>query len=604
MDMRNDERLDNAVSLAEKTEKASAHCFGRHTSVHQLISEAVHCFRHDCRTICDNRGVTELTIAVFGTKGQGKTWLVRQFISDESILEQLPSGDLTRHATDKVVWVGHTAPATCRDSEEMFLRCDDMADLGVPYVLVDTPGLTDSDSRAAKIAASALSLAPVKLLVVRRDRLRDNEYEKLARLADGAVLIPVVTAVRDRSAELTRDLESFSARLRQAAPRSRCCDPIAVDDFSVGESEGQSRQQAVSGVKQHVRELQQRDDWRHQTVLQRLEGRRQLFVRQVSSILAQEIPDLPNVTDSLDGAVRDVLRDAITSLIGRQEELRIGIRQRLRGRILENTMPLWFPYRSVLLLLVLTHGAWDRLILFFSGSSVSLFSVLVAAARNTRSARSFADTVREGFQQQIREKVRTDLQPRVTAAVSRLRKMLSDGIDETTSPVPIHEFEVVGIESLQQKSTEIFNDAVNRHATWRLWNELAGLLCTAVFLALLSGPVYAIYQEYLEAAFRALSLEGTVTIREFPTIHFGTAATSVVLSIIPVAVLTAFFLTFWVRRKKVERCEKDIQDGHDRCLQEFTDERKIRVHFRHSVMDSAKFLADLTRGITHISRGA
>ncbi|MFO0410981.1 MAG: hypothetical protein ACK50R_05005, partial [Planctomycetota bacterium] len=70
---------------------------------------------------------------------------------------------------------------------EIYLACPSksMLDFNRPYMVLDTPGYTDEDPSAAAIAKEAMSLAPIKLLVARRDQLRSAIHVQLAALTEG-----------------------------------------------------------------------------------------------------------------------------------------------------------------------------------------------------------------------------------------------------------------------------------------------------------------------------------------------------------------------------------------------------------------------------------
>ena len=61
-----------------------------------------------------------------------------------------------------------------------------MQSIGVPYLIVDSPGCTDDRRAVAAVAARALSLASVLLLVVRRDQIRS---EAVGMLAEDAIVM-------------------------------------------------------------------------------------------------------------------------------------------------------------------------------------------------------------------------------------------------------------------------------------------------------------------------------------------------------------------------------------------------------------------------------
>ncbi len=94
-------------------------------------------------------------------------------------------------------WIGPHVPEGLDNQKEIYIPCqsESMIPLRQPYMLLDTPGITDDDRDAARIAREAMSLSPIKLLVVRRDQLRGAILGSLALFTEGAICIPVVNCV-------------------------------------------------------------------------------------------------------------------------------------------------------------------------------------------------------------------------------------------------------------------------------------------------------------------------------------------------------------------------------------------------------------------------
>src|SRR6056297_2804111 len=84
------------------------------------------------RWIHDQRTPDATMVAVVGATGQGKSWLVRQFIDDQAVRRALPSGDTQSDATRRLVWVGPQPPAGIDSQYETYLHCaaESMTELG------------------------------------------------------------------------------------------------------------------------------------------------------------------------------------------------------------------------------------------------------------------------------------------------------------------------------------------------------------------------------------------------------------------------------------------------------------------------------------------
>ena len=117
-----------------------------------------------------------------------------------------------------------------------------------PFVVLDTPGVTDTNHRAAEIATAALSLAPIKLLVIARDQLRAASNLQIATRIDGAVCIPVISSVEPEESQegtaagiqLRNDLRTLREQLHLRAPNVRWVSEVLVPDFEITGNEAAS----------------------------------------------------------------------------------------------------------------------------------------------------------------------------------------------------------------------------------------------------------------------------------------------------------------------------------------------------------------------------
>ena len=165
--------------------------------------------------IMQDRSPGATVIAIVGATGQGKSWIIQQMVRQSSVAKSIRSGNNAAEATEKLFWVGPMPPADLDTRHETFLHCEasKMQSIGMPYLLVDSPGATDDRRAIAAVAARALSLASVLLLVVRRDQLRCEAVGMLAEASEGTVVIPIINAVRERDVALDADIDGFIKHL-------------------------------------------------------------------------------------------------------------------------------------------------------------------------------------------------------------------------------------------------------------------------------------------------------------------------------------------------------------------------------------------------------
>jgi hypothetical protein len=216
--------MDEPFQLVERIENASSELLGSHPARAQ-IRQWCQEYRAAAEDILHDRGVSLPCIGIIGAKGQGKTWVARQCILDPAISQILPSGVLAKEATTKLHWIGPIAPEVLDTQREVYVACPSgrMLDFKQPYILLDTPGYTDEDAAAAAIAKETLSLAPVKLLVARRDQLRSAIHVQLAALTEGSVCVPIITAVpAGERASGARDANDWAESFKQDLSHAAC----------------------------------------------------------------------------------------------------------------------------------------------------------------------------------------------------------------------------------------------------------------------------------------------------------------------------------------------------------------------------------------------
>ena len=269
----------------------------------------------------------------------------------------------------------------------------------MPYLLVDAPGSTDDRRLIAAVAQRALSLASVLLLVVRRDQLRSQTLAMTTEASEGTIVIPIVNAVRDDQ-DLAGDLEAFISRMRTAAPASRITQAVVIRDFELQNQKEESvGEQAAADVAERLQEElgQSWDgDRRQSTRLNALDAR---FRSALHSTLIDHLPELTGAVTRLKREAKALPVEVAGSLVGNSDSLRAAVRSRLRLQLLNDTSPIWFPYRTQLGILNLTHGAWDRVLLSLSGSLPSLISTVWTTTKNLTQERQTNADLRDGLRQ-------------------------------------------------------------------------------------------------------------------------------------------------------------------------------------------------------------
>lgn len=598
-------RLSSGGGLTHRIHSAVTTAFGEDSHLLPEIESACRQYETDLEHVSLGRHFDALLIAVVGAKGQGKTWVVRQFLKDPQVKAHLPSGDLQSDATLDLTWIGPKSPPQIDAKHERYVatRAEQMVDIGQPYTLLDTPGVTDGNREAAELAKSALALAPIKLLVIARDQVRAASNLGIARQIDGSVVIPVVTSVEpaefpveQSDAQSTtahtfrEDISALEQQLAIAAPSARFLPPVFVADFEITDDEAQSGANCRQEILDRLSELSL-GEYEMQNVLQKQTQAAAARLRtRVAKTIAGEAPQLRHAVAKLNSETQRLPARVLDSLLGSENVLQAGVRMQLRSRLVSDTSLMWFPYRTVLATLNLTQGVWDRVMLAMSGSLPSLFGALTGAAKNFRSGRDFTTQLEDGIRNRAQQQVESRLQP-LCDAFHRQVNQLGGGVARGVVPSRV---ELLGIDELQTRSHEIFEESMQRNALPRWQVFVLAVVGCILFWALMAAPIVVIYRDYLQAAYQ-VAQGSDVTLTQFPKPEAGMLLSSVFLSALPLVIYCMLVLTFVHSRSKTGRVSSKLIDQHTAAIEELQQSGVIRLQFDDPILEAADFLVNLNQ---------
>jgi hypothetical protein len=549
--------------------------------------------------IAQSRTPDATTIAVIGATGQGKSWLIQQLVRDPAVRRGIRSGDGQAEATRRLFWIGNQPPTNLDSRSETFLFCatESMTDLGGPYLVVDTPGATDADPSTAEAAARAVSMASVLILTVRREQIRSVVPGQLAAASDGTLILPVVTVVRvaAENPDLRSDVDSLMARLRDAAPNAEVIAPVLVRDFELDDRGASGVGDDAAGrIAEALRSHLAAGNVGVRRRGARLAAERERFHQQIHSQLQHHLPRLTQAVARLDQATEKLPHDVAVELIGSGPTLLAGIRSRLRAEMLVSTAALWFPYRSLLGLLNLTHGAWDRVILALSGSLPSLVGAAWTSIRNvneSREARTSSGAIRVRSSAMIAD--------RIVPLVNRFRNEL-DRIGGPAATLDSRQtagssggesasVDLMGIDSLQEQTQHIFDDEVGNAAPSPWAIQLCGLAGTLLFWGLLAGPIVSLYRRYFAASVESIgSLADNLD--AFPHPSAAMVLTSVVLSLLPTSIFAMLVLTWVQRRSRQQKVANNIDTRIKQAIDDLQSQGVLRLEFRDPILEDTRRL--------------
>ncbi len=596
--------------LADNIENAARQLLGEQATLHTILQWCNE-YRTGLADIQVSRGVTLPSIAIIGAKGQGKTWVARQMILDRRLASTLPSGVLSNEATSQLTWIGPNPPDSLHPSTEVYVPCPThcLLDLGRPYMILDTPGYTDDDPAAAAIARDAMNLSPIKLIVARRDQLRSAINSQLAALTEGAVCLPVITCTPlkelnrsgsqahrsasthlDRATEsLRNDVEWFVSALAASAPTSRLLEPILVADFEADGDEDQIEAQLVLDLQERL--AKESMESLAATKANRMAAASDRLRRRVAKLIEQQVPHLSSSVRRLHTAADALPTQAIEAVLGSKQVLQTAIRDRVRADIIGGTSLLWFPYRTLLNLLGLTHGAWDRLLLSMSGSIPSIFGTFAAWAKNTRASNDAQREIQHGIRDQLNGQIQDRLQPaqqQFYRAIDRIRGNNADVRPRETAL----SVRLSGVDELQAQARELFEFSIEQHRIPRPILQGLGLLATSVFWILFAGPIVSIYREYLSASYEAWT-NNAATLNSFPHPSFSMFATAAALSVFPVLLIAMLVMSWFQRASRLQKMVEFVYSAELKKVEDLKQSGVIQLHYDDPLLASAEYLVNL-----------
>lgn len=588
--------------ISQRIIEATSSVFGE-SEIALAVRQACERYEHEVDQIDSSRGINALLIAIVGAKGQGKTWSAKQFLFANEIRDQLRSGDLTQDATTRLVWVGPVHPDQLDPSTESFYPCqaDQMLPLGQTYVILDTPGLTDANQLASTIAHESLALAPVKLLVIARDQIRAAANITLAHQIDGSFCIPVITSVeptefpdQPESHPLENDIKQLRDQLSIMAPRTHLGRELLIPDFDITDDEAAAAEVFRSGIRDRLESLGLSATSMTTAREMRLSASAERLKTEIARIIQDQLPQLSEAVDQLHRETQQLPTRVLNSLMGSDAVLLTGIRMQLRTRLASETSLLWFPYRTVLSTLNLTQGAWDRVVLMLSGSIPSLFGALASWTKNVRQSREFDLQIQNGIREHTQKQVEERLGPLCDQFHRTVMHLRPRSDRERASKGPKHGgMRLMGIEELQSRSQKIFQTEIERSATKGWLTQLYAVIGVVIFWSLMAGPIVVIYRGYLTASAGVFSGEA-IPLEDFPYPTPGLLFTSLLLSILPLAIYCMIILTWTLSHRKTKQIAARVISKHESAIEELYSQGVIRLTFEDELLEHTEYLLNVS----------
>ncbi|MFM9116481.1 MAG: hypothetical protein ACKOU6_10025 [Planctomycetota bacterium] len=661
--------------------------------IHSITSS----LRQDVRRLVERGADSTPTLVVIGSLGQGKSWLARCFLTsdrdNESLRGELRTGQNHDDRTESVTWFGPSPPpglnalsawsseltpavettsastasassAALRTNERFWLVPQSrLLDLGRPYVVADTPGHSDLDAPRRSLAGTVGAAATIKLLVCSFAQVRDGGLARWIADLDGSVILPVIryrpavakssessssvaaavssvgaaVSVGEPTATQRADVQRELEQWRRLAPQVQWLEPCFMPDLDLF-GEDAARQLVQARLQQTLTPALGRVAQLREATERQLRHRWQVAQQQLAITLLPFRQRVLAPIEQLETLTHHLPERLLAELVGEEDEVRLALRPRLRADWIERTPSICFPYRSLLGLLAITAGAWDRLALSLIGSLPSLVLTALQAARNARdftlASRQLLAGLSERVERLLRDEFRGAIRqfrvavsaslPVDLAASERALRAEASVAGVRGSGVPVagelvagalggaaagdlavrpdtaaahgeaDGIRIVGLEGAEADSRRILQEVVRARRSLTSVVYAFAWLATGCFLFLLTGPLVALYRAYLIAHHDAL-LAGASQWQEFPAPTGGMLLSSLVLSVLPVFVVALGALTWCCRAARVRVAAVDIRQRHRDALQQRFESGALRIELTDPQLDAARQLLALTK---------
>lgn len=536
-------------------------------------------FRRDARELAEQKGLNHFAIAFVGPKNAGKTTLLSMLLRSQAIRSQLASGEGIRGTTEKVVWLSsQPIPDLDRQVEEsLHVGPGDLVSLGGDYTLIDVPGANEAHQTRAAAASRALRSAHLKVLVTEARTIEDASLLDYLHDADGATILPVINQVRPGTED--QDVSGFMALLKRAVPNSNLLSPLRIPDFQLAEaSEGGGESEAAEALKGRLREVM-RTEHLQELLEPQLLQMRQRFHEEMHVALSEALPATAEAAQELQHIESNLAVDALERLLGADDHDRTvltALRQQLRGLYQQRTPVLLFPWRTFVSVANLLYGALEKVPFLLVGSLPSLVSSAMTAVKNVTQDREFGENRKEGLRKHAELLVKESLHPRVDHLEAAIR---SDLRSPQAADYDSLEVEFEGLERLQARSSELFQEVLESRAPSRLATWITGLIGVAIFWSIFIWPFISLYKDYFSAVNEFVTQSRTHEV--FPKDSFSIIGTSFLLALFPMIFWMLLVLSWVASLGRARACLKSLRVGHQAIIEDLNSKNLLRVRARH-----------------------
>ena len=555
-------------------------------------------------SIRDHRGVKSTTIAVMGSKNAGKSWLCRQLVDDEASRTRIRSGEESNAATERATWIGPDAPPVLMPEHELRIpvRKEEMVNLGREYTLLDLPGYDDAGVDEREAALGALRGVEFRVIVISSATKQVESQFSYLRDSNGTRILPIL--MDNHFPQLVdqghMEVATMVAKIRRHCPDAEVLDAVILPHIERAFGEEASnialaKELLISALRGFIAMPPMDETVAGRAVFERLR-------RELAEDLREFVSRVGPADEALATKEAQLAGKLIKKIVGEDPQLSAGLRMRMRFRTLAETPQWFFPYRTFFGVFTLTAGAWDRLAFAMAGSLPSLALLAFQTARNAKRLGEMHGEVRNALAERLQQMADDELADCNRILVRSIRSALASPGDQTEENFSPTRFK--GLDRVTSESSEIYQKAVVKYARTHGLPKALGGLATLIFVALATGPMWAIYREFFGAWSGAFTGAMVLKWQTFPSPSAGMIFATLLLLVLPVVILALISALLSTPKGQVEAGMDEVRKNHDAMMERLTRDRVTRLESDDPVREAVRQILNLLRPKSSASRVA
>lgn len=555
--------------------------------------------RSEVEAIATRRGLSVIPIAVIGSKNAGKSWLCRRLVTDPANRERIPCGERRANATTAAMWIGPNAPPEIDSNHETHLPIPAqlMVNLGRSYVLLDLPGYNDASIPERDAALRSVHGTPLRVLMVSSQTMEDESQFSYLTQSDGVLILPVIVDNNYPSliGDISKDIEDLTNRLNAHCPKARIFPPVVIPhaERSPGDKEENIRiadEILIPALQAALVEPALDPSLAIGVSLDH-------FRREISSDLHAWMERIRPPYEELVAEESRLAEELLGNIVGTDAQLSAGMSMRMRLRAVSTAPAAFFPYRTILGVLALTAGAWDRMAFALAGSVPSLALLAFQTSRNLKNLGEMMSKAKEALNKRVETMASDRLSALDEIFVRATRSFLPPS--DCTVNHESRKIHLVGLDVVTDKSGELFEASLIKHSPGKLLTGFWGGLATFLFFGLGVSPAVSVYREFLEA-WAGMFAKDPVRWGAFPTPSGGMIFSTLLIMGLPVVLCALITIANSAPKSKVAAAVDDVKASHQRLRSDLTDTHLVRLVSNDPIREAVRVLLDFTNGSTCI----